>query len=165
MDSRGFTLVELIVVMVIIGIVIAVATLDFQSMQEKGQVEKQTRIIHSELSALRIDAMQKKQKSAAFLGPKQIIFKRYTSDAEAVLTGGTTISTISLQKEIRNLAAMSTQLNVTTDRILIDTRGYSSNFTLVVLPVNFNSVDNCILVSTARTNIGRMDDASTCTAH
>lgn len=163
MSSRGFTLIELLGVMAIAGIILAIATLDFNSMLQKGQIETQTKEMLSEINSLRINAMQKKQRSAVFLGPKQMVFKSYTSNAEPQ-TGGAEISTKNLKKEIRNLSAISTPLDVTTDLILFDTRGYSSNITLVVMPVMFNSADNCILVSTARTNIGRMADATTCIA-
>jgi prepilin-type N-terminal cleavage/methylation domain-containing protein len=165
MSSRGFSLIELIGVLAIAGIILAIATLDFNSMLQKGQIETQTKEMLSEINSLRINAMQKKQRSAVFLGPKQMVFKSYTSNAENALPpGGTEISRKNLKKEIRNLSDMATPLNVTADLILFDTRGYSSNITLVVLPVMYNSADNCILVSTARTNIGRMADATTCTA-
>lgn len=166
MNSRGFSLVELVIVIALIGIVLAISTLDFSTMMRKGQIDKQAREIHSDLVSLRIEAMQKKQRSAAFLGPKQIVFKRYSSNAENILTGGTTMLTKSLPNEIRRLSDMSTPLDVAADRVEYDTRGFTNNdITLVILPVTINSGDNCILVTTARTNLGRMTDASTCTAN
>ena len=166
MNTRGFTLVELMVVIALIGIILAITTLDFGSMQRKGQIEKQTREIHSDLVTLRIDAIQKKRRSAAFLGPRQIQFRSYSSNAENVLTGGTPMSTKNLPFEIRSLSGSTLNaLDITADRVEFDTRGYTnSNITIVALPVQYGGGDNCIIVNTARTNIGRMDDASTCTA-
>jgi prepilin-type N-terminal cleavage/methylation domain-containing protein len=165
MNSRGFSLIELVVVMVIAGILLSIATLNFNSMQTKGQIDTQTKEMQSDIAALRLDSMQKKRMSAVFLGPKQLVFKSYSSNAEDLQTGGATISTRNLKMEIRNITAMTTPLDVTADLISFDTRGYSTNMTLVVLPVTYNSGDNCVIVSLARTNIGRMEDASTCTAH
>jgi type II secretion system protein H len=166
MNSHGFTLIELIVVVALIGIILAIATLDFGSMQRKAQIEKQTREIHSDLVTLRIDAIQKKRRSAAFLGPRQIQFRSYSSNAENVLTGGTTMSTKNLPFEIRSLSGSTLNaLDITADLVEFDTRGYTSNnITIVALPVKYGGGDSCITVNTARTNIGRMDDASTCTA-
>jgi prepilin-type N-terminal cleavage/methylation domain-containing protein len=171
MNSRGFTLVELMIVIAMAGILMAVATLNFNSMLRKSQIDKQTREIVSDLVSLRIDAMQKKRRSAAFLGPKQIKFKSYSSAAENILTGGTDLSTKPLSYSINMLigATLTTPV-VTADYVDYDTRGFATfktginSITIVALPVQYGGGDNCILVNPTLTNIGRMVDASTCTA-
>jgi len=171
MNTRGFTLLEILTVMVVIGILLSISTLNFHAMQQKSQIEKQTREIVSDLVSLRIDAMQKKRRSAAFLGPKQVIFKGYSSDAEDVLTGGTNLSTKTLPHSINMLTGATLAAPVVTaNYVVYDTRGFGrfngalTSMTLVVLPVQYGGGDNCILINASRTNIGRMDDASTCTA-
>jgi len=170
MNSRGITLIELMIVIALIGIILAISTMDFNSMQRKGQIDKQTREIVSDIVSLRIDAIQKKRRSAAFLGPKQIQFRSYSSDAEAV-TAGTPILTKNLSYTINMLSGSTlTAPVVTTDYVLYDTRGFAtfktgtSSITLVALPVQYGGGDNCILINPTSTNIGRMVDASTCTA-
>jgi hypothetical protein len=118
---------------------------------------------------LRLSAMQTKQRCAIFLGSRQCIFKTYSSESENVLTGGTPRATSSskiLNYEIRKKTTSGfSTFDVASDHIEIDSRGFTNNpMTIVVLPVQYNGGDNCILVSTARTNIGRMEDANTCSA-
>ncbi len=166
MSSRGFSLIELIVVIAIIGILLSIATLDFRSMQQKGQIEKQIREIRSDLVGLRIDAMQKKRRSAAFFGPNVIQFYSYSSNDEPVLTRSTLMSTKNLSFIFRRLSSTTqTDLNAAVDRVEYDTRGYAiNNITIFAMPVAYNALENCIIVSTANTQIGRMVDASTCRA-
>lgn|GEM_PF-3397990 len=165
MNSEGFTLVEVMICIAIMAIVMSVATLNFPSMLSKANTEKQAGEMLSLITTVRLNAMQKKQRSALVLGPNQFIYKTYSSDGEA-LNKGTTISTTSYFSETKKKAAGSstlTTLNAASDYIEVDNRGYTNNTTeLVLMPVLYGGGLNCIAVETARTSIGRMVDASTC---
>lgn len=165
MKPNGYTLVEIMVVIAIIATVLAIAVPNFMDMKGKADTEKQTRELQSTINTIRLNAMQNKQRSALMMGPKQFIYKTYTSDSEN-LAAGRTINTFSYPYEVKRKTGSSTlnTLDITTDWFEFDSRGFTntSTTTLVVTPVTYGGGPNCIVVQTARTSIGRMEDASTC---
>jgi prepilin-type N-terminal cleavage/methylation domain-containing protein len=161
MNSRGLSLIELVVVLSVLAILLSVATLDFNSWQRKYQTESQTREMFADLEQFRLNAIQRKQRSVAFIGPKSYVFRTYTSAAQP-LAGGTVVFRKTLDYEIRKDLAL-TVFNIASDVIEFDTRGYTNNLmTIIATPVQYSAGDNCIIVSTGQTNLGRMLDAATC---
>ena len=162
MNSEGFTLVEVMICIAIMAIVMSVATLNFPSMLSKANTEKQAGEMLSLITTVRLNAMQKKQRSALILGPKQFIYKRYSSNDVSLITVSTTNYISETKKKAAGSATLTT-LNAASDYIEFDNRGYASNTTeLVLMPVIYGGGLNCIAVEIARTSIGRMVDASTC---
>lgn len=78
MRNRGFTLVELVVVIGISGILLAIGTLQFNSMNQKSAVEGEVRTIYSNLTDVRLEAMYTKTKRGVFFNGTQM--KIYASD-------------------------------------------------------------------------------------
>lgn len=168
MSTRGFAITELIIVLVVLGILLAIGTLNFNGWLKRYQTEAQTREMHSDISNFRLSAMQQKKRSVVILGGSQYIFKTYSSAGEPI-TAGVQVFSKPTKYEVRKLVGASYNVldptGATPDRIEFDERGLTNNIiTLVMLPVQLNAGDGCLLVHTARTNIGRMTDASTCTA-
>ncbi len=71
----------------IMAILLTIATLNFGSWLKKYQTEAQTRELYSDLVKFRLNAIQRKQRSAVFLGPKSYVFKTYSSPFESVTNG------------------------------------------------------------------------------
>lgn len=58
--ERGFTIVELVVVVSIMAILLTIGSLNFSEMQRKSKVEEQVRSIYSTLTDVRLQAMYTK---------------------------------------------------------------------------------------------------------
>ena len=162
MDNRGLTLLEVIVVIAITGILMAIAIPNYHEMQTKAAIEKQTRELHSSIINARLTAMHTKQHGVLLLGPNKYIYRVYTSADYQASTGSRLVNTVQLPYQIRKGTSLA-ELDIARDKIIFDTRGFTTNnMTLVVTPVKYGGGDNCVVVHTARTNIGRMDNASNC---
>jgi len=163
MNRCGFSLLELIIVVAIIGIALSVAVPEYTVMRRERNVERQAREMLSEISSFRLSAIQNKQRRAIILNPFSMQFKSYNNDTDDLYTGGTLIRTIPLNFEIRLVTALGAPL--VDQAIAFDNRGNTqNNLTIVVLPVDINGGNGCVIVTDVRTNIGRMTDATTCTA-
>jgi type IV fimbrial biogenesis protein FimT len=165
MHERGFSLIELLIVIALIAILLAIATIDFGTWSRKYQVERQTREMYADIMQARISALQRKQRVGIFFGPRQYVIRRYDTAED---TDGEVVLTINLQNEIRRVTGSGTQaFDIDTQAIEFDTRGLTAigdQMQIAVMPLNVGSGgDNCIVVAVGRTNIGRMSDATTCT--
>jgi prepilin-type N-terminal cleavage/methylation domain-containing protein len=75
MKENGFTLVELIVVIAIISILLALATLDFNALSRKHNMEAQVKQMYTDMLSAKVDAMHKRRQ---FTVNTNVITNRYT---------------------------------------------------------------------------------------
>lgn len=61
MRQDGFTLLEMIVVVAIVGILLAIGTLQFNSHRQKAEIESQVRTMYADLTNVRATALYKKR--------------------------------------------------------------------------------------------------------
>lgn len=162
MSQRGFTLIELIVVLVIMGILCSVVAINFTDWMRKAQIEKQTREFISDLNAARSESIFRKRRHSIVLNGTATgyTFRRYSSQDEDRSTGGIDIFTktasYQFSKEDGSSAASRT--------FLFDTRGFAATFsdtgTIRIIPDNSGAAFDCVVIATSRTNIGKMEGGS-----
>ena len=163
MKKNGFTLVEVMIVIAIIAIIVSIATLNFKDMKGKADTEKQTLQLQADISNVRLNAMQNKQRSVMLFDTKQYIYKTYSSDNES-LDDGDEVNTASFRNDIKLTFESAPLRFPDVKRVEFDSRGYTNmpTTTIVIMPITNNGGLNCIEVQTARTSIGRMENDSTC---
>jgi prepilin-type N-terminal cleavage/methylation domain-containing protein len=167
MKNRGFTLIEILVVITIMGIILMIAVPNYNETMTKSKIEKQTKELHSLIVSARLAAMQTKRPGAIFLGPQQCIHRVYTSVIYPTSTVFKVVDNTTFPFVMKRKATTGTTLNdldVTSDNITFDTRGFTDidKTTLVVTPLKYSGGNDCVVIYTSRTNIGRMENASTC---
>lgn len=78
MKSRGFTIVELLVVLTIVGILTTIASMYWNRLTVKTTVESQIRTVHADLMRIRLEALYgKRERRVAFSGKT---FRVYSSN-------------------------------------------------------------------------------------
>jgi len=150
-QQLGFTLIELIVVMTIIGSLLAIASLGFNSWQKKYNVEAQVKQMVQDINEYRVTAMTRKQKHSVNLNANSYVFRSYSSEEESlaagtIVNGGTRNVSYGLKSDA------TTFYNNT--RFEIDQRGMITPVGTVYLDNSDSAYLNCFTLHTVRTNVG-----------
>ncbi len=163
--TKGFALTELITVMVILGILLSIVSLNFSSWQKKYYIENQAKEMMADLNDLRMRAIQTKSNHVAVLSanPQLMTFRSYTSEEPVTLTTGREVFRKSLKYPVKRQKTGGS-LDVCGD-IGITPRGFTQDFqvggtfqsnqTLVILPVGSSASLDCLVISDARINLGQ----------
>ena len=158
-DNSGFSLVELLIVIAIIGIGLAVATLNFNQWIKKTNIEKQTRELFGDLNEARLKSIYTKKRHSIVLNPSNYVFKEYSSENENKANGKVLFS--------KNTAyQMTTKTGTALDGNIVefDIRGFLvvGNNTIMVNPVSSGAAFDCVIISDSRTNLGQMGSDDVC---
>jgi len=162
MTKRGFSLVELVVVLAIMGILLSIVALNFSSWTRKVQIEKQTREFVSDLNTAKRDSIFLKRRHGIVLNNTATgyAFRQYSSENESRTSGGTDIFTKTTSYQFSKENGTSAA-----DRILqFDIRGFAATGfdldTIRINPTNSGAAFDCVVIATSRINIGKMEGAS-----
>lgn len=154
MRRAGFTLVEILVVVAIIGTLLTIGTLQFNSYFAKNAIERQTRELYSDFMNARSAAVTQHASKTVIITPTKVTFN-------ATGPGGSTV-TKTMSKPIT-----WTGRGIDTEKtITFDERGIffvnNGNTTICVEPSVENAQVDSIVLFTTRIHLGKLDFESEC---
>lgn len=149
---RGFSIIEMIIVLAVITILGGIATLNFNRMNRKAEAERQLRYLHADLFSAKIRSVQQSRRHAIIFGPKSYSFVGYSTEDGSEESG-----TVLASRKLTYNVCKASGKTLTGSRIDFDNRGLSSSMDTIRLAEGGLSESlNCIAVSRGRINIGKM---------
>jgi prepilin-type N-terminal cleavage/methylation domain-containing protein len=152
-QQRGFSLVELLVIMAIMGILAGIAMLAFGRMQAKSGIERDAQTLYGNLMTVRLQALYTKTpRSVTFSGKSFSIYSSNVTSAAPIKTGDLSYPVV---------------MNGGTNRIDFDSSGMMSGERTICLdptgslgenPGNVDSVD----VTAAQVYMGKRQSGGAC---
>lgn len=151
MDNKGFSLIELIVVMVIIAILLAIVALNFSDWLQKAQVERQVKEMYSDIQGARMRAAFTKQRQSVEFGANSLAFRRYSTLNDIL---GTSVTTKSLPLSITR----SSWITPVDGRLEFDTKGVSTDANIKVICINntVNAPYDALVITQTLINLGKV---------
>lgn len=141
MNRHGFSLIELIIVIAIMGIILAIATLSFQDYSNKANIESQVKSLYSDIIQLRTTAMFKRTGASA----------TYNSTTFKVFSSNTVTAAPIFIRSLKYPISTTGQIN-------FDSHGLTTavtNTSICVMPGNNNANIDSIVIGTVRTQMGK----------
>ncbi|MDD2898471.1 MAG: type II secretion system protein [Desulfuromonadaceae bacterium] len=155
--NSGFSLIELIITIAIMGIVMSIATINFQSWQTKNWMEAQLRGILVDLNEARTNSFTQKINHSITFQPDSYVLKNYSSDNEP-RSAGRTITSKKLRYGITKKSNSNLAASIANEFVEFDSRGLASNsFTIIMNPLETDVAVNCLVVFDTRMNLGKVN--------
>ncbi len=167
MKQHGFTIIELVIATVLVGVLVAIATLNFRAMTSKANLESQIKQMYSDLMTARIEAMDRTTYHFVTLNANQ--YAVYEDTLVACTTGNCPIAGEDLllnPPPMTNTILWNSGNGPATpsgEEIIFDSRGLVQ-VTIGTISINdtVGAAYDCILVETTKTSMGAMNSGGTC---
>ena len=153
MKNGGFSLIELVVVLAIIGILMGIAGLSGKTWLDKYRVESQTKEMYVDLMNARARAMQRSRMHFVVLtAARYTVYEDTNTGPDGNETPETALDTRVMQKDI---PLYTISWNGSGSNIIFNTRGLMSGSERSVWVSNdFGSAYNCVKISATRIRMG-----------
>lgn len=150
MRQAGFSLIEMLVVIAIIGILTAMATMQFNTYMRKSQMQSQIQTLYSDLNRVRSQALFSRR-------PRTVTM----TSTQYALYSSTVVSVSPVESKTLNYP-MSLNNGA---RLDFDERGLLSNVTnasaCILLPTSQDAVIDSLVLSQTRILIGKCNACNT----
>ena len=153
MERNGFTLIELVVVIGIIGVILAIATLQFNKLTRKANIEAQAKTLYADLMTVRTQALlQKTDRAVTFTATQFAVYPSVSTSGPPVLQ--------------RTLKYPVTPAGATT--VLSDTAGMASSIpsgetvAICVEPAEEGPAVDSVIFSQTRITLGKRIPGKDC---
>lgn len=145
MNSRGFTLVELLTVIVIIGVLTAIVTVNFNQYTVKSQISNQTRELYGNLMEYRSKAFYEKKNWTFMLAAGGYgIYSSPTVDADVLPVTSVTFS----RPFVTNVG-----------KIVFTGQGFTNNTGTMCAAETSGAPVDAVVIATTRVQIGKKEGA------
>lgn len=161
--EQGFSLVELIIVIGLMGILLALAVPPFQEWMAKSSVETQVRQVAADINEVRVRAFTMKRRHSITFKAYSAVFRMYSSetysspDKGIPVLGGTRVYRFGLAK--KNGSMYSGEVYEFDERGLLVDLGATLFFTGTGTS---SAIPNCLTLHTIRVNIGKKNSSGDC---
>ena len=159
MKKKGFTLIEICIVIAITGILAGLAFVNFRGLQSKYNLENQVRETYSDLMSTRLMAMNKNRTHFMLLASGSYTIYDDTSPApggDGTLTVGSDTQ-VQAQKVLQNQMTWSGG-----SQVEFTSRGLSRSQKTICVYSTLNPAYDCIKVSWTRIIMGKLITQGVC---
>lgn len=150
MNSRGFSLIELIVVMALMGILLSLVTFGFSQYSKKSQMTSQTRLLYGDLMEYRTKALYEK---------KNWTIKISVASYGIYSSANTTVSPVTTINLKHNAVYSNNSSVVFDSQGLANVSGKS-----VCISSSNDAVVDSVVISKTRVQIGKRKAGTSCAA-
>lgn len=151
---QGFSLIEMICIVAIISILLAIGSLQFRDYMQRARMEAQTRLLFSQLSKTRVNAICQRRGARVMVFVDR--FEVYSS-----LTDGSAVGPVETHRVSYPLISKNLDL-VQGASVDFDERGVTNDWTSVCIePAGSGAVDSVVVAAT-RIGIGKRGKGNVC---
>jgi prepilin-type N-terminal cleavage/methylation domain-containing protein len=160
-NKKGFTLVELIVVIMIMGVLITLAMLSYQGIQQRSDLDQKVKRMYADLMSTRIRAMQRNRDHFVSLPSGSTIYRIYEDgpapdgDGSFNTANDTLLSTYSVAPYTLVLSTPTLTL------VQFDSKGLVTGTTgWVRINTTISGEYDCIFIDRIKTGMGKINGAN-----